>query len=152
MDARKKYAEIAKKKKLPKLEELESVFAFKLNKDSENLYFDILKVIEESIIYARQVMENALFLNAASTQSQVYESGFVNRSLFDSYKKLMELKWRYRMTYFEGIGKNYNEFIRESYDIWIKEIRPSLLELCKNMENAWKYYKKNKGIKQSYFG
>ena len=152
MDSRKKYAEIAKKCKLPKLEDLERVFAFKLSKDSEDFYFDIIKGMEESIIYARQVMENILFIKEGSSQTQLYESRFMNKDLFTAYKKLMELKWKYRKVYFDTREKDCNDFIRESYDIWTKEIKNHLVELCKNMEIAWKSYKKNRQEKQSYIG
>lgn len=152
MDSREKYAKMAKKYKLPKLENLEAVFAFRLSKDAENIYFDIIKGIEDSIIYARGVMENLLFIKEGSIQSQLYEARFLNKDMFNSYKKLMELKWKYRKIYFDTKEKECNDFIRESYEIWTKEIKDHLVELCNTMEKAWKFYKKNPQQKQSYFG
>lgn len=153
MDSREEYVRMAKKFKLPKLEELENIFAFRLDTDSENIYFDIIKGIEESIIYARTVMENALFINENSKWSQVYESRFVKRKrLSSAYKKLMELKWIYRQIYFDTKIKECNYFIKNSYKIWTNEIKPVMLELCKEMENAWKNYREIKKEKQNYFG
>ena len=134
------------------IENLERIFAFKLSKDSEDIQFDILKGVEESIVYARNVMENLLFLNESSAQSHLYESSFMNKNLFNAYKKLMELKWKYRKIYFDTKEKDCNDFIKQSYDIWIKDVKDPMIELCKNMENAWKSYKGNKQEKQRYFG
>jgi hypothetical protein len=152
-DARKKYAKMAKRFKLPKLENLEKVFAFKLSTDAENIYFDIIKGIEDSIIYARAVMENALFIDESSKWSQIYESRFVKRKeLFGTYKKLMELKWKYRQIYFDTKDQECNCFIKDSYRMWTKEIKPAMLELCSEMEKAWKNFKKREREKQRYFG
>lgn len=153
MNAREKYAQVARKNRLPKLEELEANFAFKLSRDSEDFFFDIIKGIEESIIYARHVMENILFLGEESQQSQVYEARFVDREgLFNSYKKLMELKWKYRLVYFNTTEKNCESFIKESNLVWTREIKPHLLRVCREMEESWKSYKKGKQEKQRYFG
>ena len=151
MNARDEYAGLAKKKKLPKLEELERIFAFKLSKDSEDFYFDIIKGIEESIVYARHILEGLLFLHEGSLQSQIYEAGFLKKKLTESYKKLMELKWIYRKVYFNTTEKNCEEFIKKSYSMWTKHIHKPLLELCSDLENAWKHYRK-KQEKQTYFG
>ncbi len=152
MDSRKKYAEIASKKKLPKLEELERVFAFKLSKDAEDFYFDIIKGIEESLIYARHVMENLLFLSESSTQSQAYEAKFRDQKLFDSYLKLMELKWRYRKVYFDTTEENCQDFINECYKTWTGDVNSVLLEVCNTMGEAWKNYRNKRQEKQNYFG
>lgn len=153
MNSREKYAQLAKKKRLPKLEELEANFAFKLSRDSEDFFFDIIKGIEESIIYARHVMENLLFLGEESQQSQVYESGFANREeLFNAYRKLMELKWKYRQVYFNTTENNCEDFIKESNVLWAKDVKPHILKVCGDMENAWKIYRKGRQEKQRYFG
>ncbi len=151
MDAREKYTSLAKKKKLPKLEDLERVFAFKLSKDSEDFYFDIIKGIEESIVYARHVLEGLLFLHEGSLQSQIYEANFLKKNVLEAYKKLMELKWKYRKVYFNTTPESCEEFIKESYKIWTKHIHGPLLELCNNLERAWKFYKR-KQEKQNYVG
>lgn len=153
MNSREKYVQMAKKRKLPQLEDLERDFAFKLSKDSEDFFFDIIKGMEESIIYARHVMENILFLGEEPHQSKIYEARFAKREeLFKAYKKLMELKWKYRHVYFDTTEKGCADFIRESHGTWIKEVKPFLIELCEEMEGAWKSYKKGKQEKQRYFG
>ena len=153
MNSREKYAQMAKKRKLPRLEDLERDFAFKLSRDSEDFFFDIIKGMEESIIYARHVMENILFLGEEPHQSNIYEARFANREeLFKAYKKLMELKWKYRLVYFDTTEKSCSDFIRESHGTWTKEVKPFLIELCGEMESAWKSYKRGKQEKQRYFG
>ena len=153
MDSREKYAKMAEKNNLPKLEDLEKNFSFKLSKDTENIKFDILKGVEESIIYAREVMEKLLFISESSSQSHLYEARFINRKkVFMSYKKIMELKWKYRMVYFHTKEEDCQDFIRDSFDTWKKDIKPCIMEMCEKMEDAWKNYKNTKEERQRYFG
>ncbi len=152
MCSREKYKEMAKKFKLPKLEDLEKVFAFKLSKDSENIFYDIMKGIEETLIYSRKLLESLIFINEGSSPGHIYESRFIKKDIFKSYKKLMEIRWKYINLYFHTTEKKCAEFIKTSYDDWNGEIKENILELSKDMENAWKNYKGKKQENQNYFG
>jgi len=154
MDARKKYEKIRKKYKLPKLEELEDMFAFKLAKDSENDLYDICKGILESIDFSKEILENILFLHEGSPPSNIYEANFIEtRECFRIYRKIMELKWKYVKTYFDSNEKNLAEFINESYKSWNGKIKKYLIDISERMEKAWKNYKeKDKKNNQTYLG
>lgn len=154
MSPRKKYEKLRKKYGLPKLEELESMFSFKLSQDSVNVLYDVCKGMLESIEYAREILEPVLFLNEGSKPSDFYESSLIERKkYFKVYKMVMELRWKYIQLYFNSKETNLVNFINETYRTWKKELQKKLIELSKRMERGWKEYKiKGREEKQTYLG
>ncbi|MCD6367690.1 MAG: hypothetical protein J7L45_01245 [Candidatus Aenigmarchaeota archaeon] len=154
MSPRQKYKRLREKYKLPPLEKLEAMFAFKLGKDSENVLFDVCKGIFESIEFAKDILEPILFLNEGSKPSDFYEASLIEkRKCFSVYKKVMGLRWKYAKLYFDSREKNLVSFINESYEIWKKDIQKKLIELTDKLEKGWKNYKiKSKEEKQTYLG
>ena len=154
MSSKDNYNKFKKKYKMPKLEDLEDTFAFKLSKDSENELYDICKAILESIDYAREVLEPILFLSESSKPSNFYEAGLVKvKECFRIYRKITELRWKYIKIYFDPKEENLADFINKSYKIWNKEIKKYLIDFSNKMENGWKNYKEKKNRNyQNYLG
>ncbi len=154
MDAKEKYKNLMKKYGLPRIENIEEIFAFKLSKDSESPLFDISKGILESIDYAEEILEFLLFLSEGSKPSHFYEAKFIDRKkYFRIYRKILELKWKYVKTYFDPKEKNIAEFIKESYSIWTKDVKKNLISLGEKLSKSWRNYKEGENKeKQTYLG
>ncbi|MCD6477519.1 MAG: hypothetical protein J7K87_00775 [Candidatus Aenigmarchaeota archaeon] len=154
MNAREEYEKLRKEYKMPKLKELENIFAFRLSKDSETPLFDISKGILESIEYAQEILESLLFLNEGSKPSHFYEARFIDKKkCFHSYRKILELRWMYITTYFNSNESALVNFIKKSYTVWVKNVKDNLIELGDKMIKGWKSYREGKEKeKQTYLG
>ena len=139
-------------KGLPNFDDLNSDFEIESIKEEHFLTRSIRRKINEKVIFFCRIIESLLY----PTQQHIINMREITnfsedkkKEIDDIYKRLMFLE---RQSLLLDVFPNDKEdirYINEVFDFW-SEIKNSMSEIVKNMQDAWK--KEKTFEKNNYFG
>jgi len=139
-DVKKKYETLKNKYSLPSLSDLTREFG--INPDNPDLILhDIINKIKEKITDNATITESIIFCGTSENLSNFYETKLLKnkkKEIFDFYKELMSITWKSRKVETIADEKEMADFIRETYDKWIKKLKKEFVDICERFEKGWK--------------
>lgn len=143
---------IIKKHNLPSFKELDIEFDISnIEHDGYLLRAIRRKMIEKAELFCK-ILES-LMLPDASSLSSIQESKILDentrQNMLKLFKKLMVYDRISLSLEIDNDDKKNIKFIKDLYSEW-KEIKPQLMEIVKNMTDAWT--KDDESLEEKYFG
>ena len=139
-DVKKKYETLRKKYSLPLLSDLTKEFCIKLD-NPDLILQDIIDKIKEKITDNATTIESIIFVGSSENLSNLYETKILKnkkKEMFEFYKELMSITWKSRKVETTADEKEMADFIKETYDKWVKKLKKEFIDICEKFEKGWK--------------
>ena len=149
----KEYAKLSKKFKLPKFKEIDNEFEISTLESPSFLMRDILRKIEDKLIFYIDVIGNLVHPDASSL-SNMYEVRYFSDDekddIYNLFKKLMKVDRNIIEVVLKNDEKEQAAFLSKVFEDWM-EIKKELLKYIVKMKESWE---KQSTIEEdtAYFG
>ena len=135
----KEYAKLSKKFKLPKFKEIDNEFEISTLESPSFLMRDILRKIEDKLIFYIDVIGNLVHPDASSL-SNMYEVRYFSDDekddIYNLFKKLMKVDRNIIEVVLKNDEKEQAAFLSKVFEDWM-EIKKELLKYIVKMKESW---------------
>ena len=135
----KEYAKLSKKFKLPKFKEIDNEFEISTLESPSFLIRDILRKIEDKLVFYIDIMGNLVHPDASSL-SNMYEVRYFSddekNEVYDLFKKLMKIDRSIIESVLKNDEKEQAAFLSKFFKDWT-EIKKELLKHIEKLKESW---------------
>ena len=135
----KEYTKLSKKYKLPKFKDIDNEFEISSLESPSFLIRNILRKIEEKLIFYIDVIGNLVHPDASSL-SNMYEVRYFSddekNDIYNLFKKLMKVDRNIIEVVLKNSDKEQAEYLNKFFNDWL-EIKKELLKYIEKMKESW---------------